>query len=133
LATFDVNDAFDPSFFDPIQVLRRTVVVDPHGRGQVTETTIATQAVVVPSPPTDLNRLPEMEVQQKTITLYAPFRFQGASVDPFGNEMHPDKILWHGGTFLVRQLDDYTPYGRGFTMAIATSIQAIDLPPAGSA
>ena len=64
---------------------------------------------------------------------YAPFRFQGAAVDSFGNEMHPDKVLWHGGYFLVRMLDDYTPYGRGFTQAVATSIQAIDLPPAGSA
>ena len=133
MATLDVNDAFDPSFWTDITVLRRGIQVDAHGRGEVTETSMPTRAVVIAASPNDLNRLPEAEIQQKTISVYAPFRFQGAAVDSFGNEMHPDMILWNGGTFLVRLLDDFSNYGRGFTHAIATSINAIDLPPAGNA
>jgi hypothetical protein len=133
MPSLDVNDAFDVSFFDQITVMRRTIVVDQYGRAQVTQTSIAALAVVEAASPNDLRRLPEAEMQEKTIALTTPERLQGASIDSLGNQMHPDRILWHGGTFTVRLLDDYSGYGRGFVHAIATSIAAIDLPPAGTA
>jgi hypothetical protein len=132
-AIHDVNDAFDFTFYDQITVLRRAVAVDQYGRGQVTQTSLAAQAVVVASPPDDLKRLPESETQEKTISLTTPFRLQGASTDSLGNVTHPDQIIWHGDTFIVRLLDDYSGYGRGFVHAVATAIAAIELPPAGTA
>jgi hypothetical protein len=71
----------------------------------------------------------------KSITIYSPsFRLQGPVIDKVtGNQTtHPDEVDWHGSTFVVRHMEDYSGYGRGFTMAIAESIQAVDGPPIGA-
>jgi len=126
----DVNDAFDPSFWDNIQVVRRVITVDQHGRNTTTETPITTRAVVTAAGPNDLQRLPEEEYFNKAIEVYSPFRFQGTSTDELGNVVtHPDHILWHGSVYVVRALDDYAGYGRGFVHVVAVSINAVDPPP----
>jgi hypothetical protein len=126
----DVNDAFDPAFWDNIIVVRRIVTIDNHGRNSVTETPISTRAVVTAAGPNDLQRVPEEEFFNKAIDVTSPFRFQGTSSDELGNIItHPDHILWHGSVYVVRALDDYAGYGRGFTHVVAVSINAIDPPP----
>jgi hypothetical protein len=131
VALFDVNDAFDISFFDSILVNRIDEVVGDDGRVVRTTTQLATRAVVVPTTPNDLQRLPEEEYMLKSIELFTPFRLQGAAgLTADSSRQHPDEIIWHGSTFVVRLLDDYTPYGRGFVRAIAVSIDAVDPPPA---
>jgi len=126
----DVNDAFDPSFWDNVTVVRRVIAVDQHGRNSVTETSMSTRAVVTAAGPNDLQRLPEEEYFNKAIEVYSPFRFQGTSTDELGNVVtHPDHIYWHGSVYVVRALDDYAGYGRGFVHVIAVSINAVDPPP----
>jgi hypothetical protein len=128
--SLDVNDAYDPSFWDNIIVVRRTVTVDQNGRGVVTEKPISTRAVVTAAGPNELQRIPEEEYFNKAIDVYSPFRFQGTSTDELGNVVtHPDHILWHGSVFVVRTLDDYSGYGRGFIHVVAVSINAVDPPP----
>jgi|SRR5262252_7248391 len=125
----DVNDAFDPSFWDNITVIRRQQTVDQNGRARVQETPISTRAVVVATSPDDLMRVPEHEMFNKSIEVTTPFRLRGTSVDETGKVTHPDHILWHGSIYVVRAFDDYAGYGRGFTHAICTSIQNADPPP----
>jgi hypothetical protein len=126
--SLDVNEAFDPSMLDSITVVRRAIVIDQYGRGQITDTPMAAMAVIGAASPDDLRRLPEAEMQEKTIGLWTPFRLQGAAMDAMGNQMHPDQIQWHGDTYIVRILDDWSGYGRGFVYAVATAITATPVP-----
>lgn len=126
--TLDVNDAFGPEFLDDIVVNRIDEAIDVHGRVIRTSTQTATQAVVLPTSPDDLQRLPEEEYTLKSIALYSPFRFQSVA-DPGTANQQPDEVLWHGSTYVVRVVDDYSHYGRGFVHAIAVSIDAVDPPP----
>jgi hypothetical protein len=45
----------------------------------------------------------------------------------------PDEIIWHGSRFIVRTVDDYSGYGRGFINVTAVSIEAVDPPPSKTA
>jgi hypothetical protein len=128
MPSLDVDDAFDPSMLDNITVVRRAIVVDQYGRGQITDTPHAALAVIGAASPDDLRRLPEAEMQEKTIGVWTPFRLQGAAMDAMGNQMHPDQIQWHGDTYIVRVLDDWSGYGRGFVYAVATVITALPAP-----
>lgn len=129
MVSHDVNDAFDPSFLDNILVNRFDETVDNHGRVITTITQLATQAVVLAASPNDLQRLPEEEFMTKAITLYTPFRLQGPADPGTGDRQKPDEVLWHGSSFVIRLIDDYTNYGRGFVHAVATSTLAVDPPP----
>ena len=133
----DVSEAFDPSMMDSITVLRRATVVGNSGRQTTTTKAISTQAVVTAASPNDLQRLPEEEYMLKSISIYTMFRLQGPTVDEVGNQTLPDQVLWHGSLFVVRALNDFSGFGRGFVNAIAVSVQAVDPPlmpePVGSA
>jgi hypothetical protein len=129
MATLDVNDAFDPSFLDIITVIRRPMSIDDHGRGQYTVKPMSISAVVTAASPADLQRLPEGEHMQKAISVYSTQLIQGPSIDEVGTVTHPDQILWHGSIYVVRYLEDYSGFGRGFVHAIATSTQSVDPPP----
>jgi hypothetical protein len=132
MPTLDVNDAFDPSFLDQVTVYRITEFIDQHGRvGRQFQNMIA-PAVIVAATPDDLQRLPEEEYANKAIRVYSQFRFQGPVAEPASvgqPRTHPDELLWHGSRFVVRALDDYSGYGRGFVMVIAVSVEAIDAAP----
>ena len=41
----------------------------------------------------------------------------------------PDIIRWRGNNFIVRALQDYSQYRRGFVQAEASSIDSQNLPP----
>lgn len=131
--TLDVNDAFGPEFLDDILVNRIDEQIDGHGRVIRTSTQFATRAVVLPTSPDDLARLPEEEYTQKSIALYSPFRFQSVAQSQTGSNQQPDEVIWHGSTYVVRLIDDYAGYGRGFVHAIAVSIDAVDPPPPSAA
>lgn len=124
MPTLDVNDAFDPSFIDTFVVTRRTEIVNQFGRATFTAQVFEATGVVVPTSPNDLQRLPEMQFMNKSISIYTQENLQGPSPG-----MMPDEILWHGSQFVVHALDDYSGYGRGFLMAICLSIEAIDPAP----
>lgn len=129
MPTLDVDDAFDISFWDYFTVVRRYTQINQVGRAVVTEVPISARGVVIASSPDDLMRVPEHEMSNKSIAITSPFRFQGPAVDEVGNVTHPDHILWNGSMYVVRALEDYSGYGRGFVHVVCTSIQNADLPP----
>jgi hypothetical protein len=137
MPTLDVNDAFDPSFLDIILVDRITQVIDQYGRVHRTKRRYQVNAVVTATGPDDLQRIPEYEMMNKSISVYCPdFRLQGPVRPNAGtvaqlNQTQPDEIIWHDSTFVVHSAQDYSGYGRGFTSAIAISIDSVDAPPLG--
>ena len=124
MPTLDVSEAFDPSFMDEFVVLRRVQGVSAYGRTTVSTKQFTVIGVVVPSSPNDLQRLPEAQYMNKAITIYTQWKLQGPSPG-----YQPDQVMWHGSSFLVRALDDYSGWGRGFLQAICLSIDAIDPAP----
>lgn len=131
MPTLDVNDAFDPSFYDDIVVIRRAAVINNKGRVTTTNTSTSTRAVVTAASPSDLARLPEAEYMGKAISIYTPYRLQGPARDEAGAETMPDQVLWptDGSVYVVRFLEDYSGYGRGFVHAVAVSVAAVDPAP----
>src|SRR5262245_50594041 len=124
MATHDVREAFDSSFYDSITIILREVSVHSNARVQVTRTVpLSILAVVTAASPDDLARLPEGEHMNKAISVYSMSRIQGPSRDEVGIYYHPDQILWHGSLYVVNVLEDYSGYGRGFVHAVATSVQ----------
>lgn len=123
----DVNDAFDSQMLDPMTVIRRTMTVTSKGRTQVTETVVTPSplGVITAASPDDLARLPEAEYQNRAISIYTPFRLQGATRDEAGAETLPDHVLYHGAVYVVRALDDFSGYGRGFVSAVAVAIEPV--------
>jgi hypothetical protein len=134
--SLDVNDAFDPSFIDIIAVDRITEAVDQYGRAVRLKHRInGIKAVVTATGPDDLQRLPDYEMANKSISVYCPeFRLQGPVRDPATGSLtqtQPDEVIWQNSTFVVHSMQDYSRYGRGFTSAICISIEAVDAPPLG--
>lgn len=114
----DVSDAFDPSFWDTLTVDRRTETEDNHGRTVETTVNYPFDAVVTATSPDDLQRVPEDEYMNKTITVYTQFRLRGP-----GPGISPDIVHWHGTSFIVRAIDDFTGYGEGFLAAVCVAIE----------
>lgn len=125
MPTLDVSEAFDQSFMDSFTVVRRVETINQYGRVNWTPTQFTATGVVVATSPNDLQRLPEMQYMNKSISIYTQWQLQGPSP---GHQ--PDEIIWHGSQYLVRALDDYSGYGRGFIMVICVSIDAVDPAPA---
>jgi hypothetical protein len=126
----NVDEAFDPTFWDYITVVRRQETVSGQGRTVMKLVTSQQLAVVVPASPNDLNRLPEADMMNRAITIYTPYRLQSSSINHLtGSQTLPDQIVWHNTTFIVRILDDYSGYGRGWIQATAVSYDSIPAPP----
>lgn len=117
MASFDVNDAFDPAFITLVTVIRRTETVNNLGRGVITELLIPNVEVVITmSSPSDLRRLSDYDIQSKAYTVVTPFRLQGIAPN-----QKNDIILYDGDRYQIMDVKDYTNYGRGFVSAIAVS------------
>jgi hypothetical protein len=124
MPTHDVSEAFDPSFLDTFTIIRRVQIISQFGRVRLVEKRFTGIGVVVASSPNDLQRVPEMQYMNKSITIYTQWKLQGPAPG-----MQPDEIIWHGSQFLVRSLDDYSGYGRGFITVICLSIDSVDPAP----
>ena len=124
MPTHHVDEAFDPSFIDSFTVICRAQRVSQFGRVQMVEQRFTGYGVVVASSPNDLQRVPEMQYANKSISIYTQWKLQGPAPN-----MQPDEVVWHGSQFLVRALDDYSGYGRGWIMVICLSIDAVDPAP----
>jgi hypothetical protein len=124
MPTHDVSEAFDPSFLDNFTIIRRVQHVNQYGRVEIVEGRWTGVGVVVASSPNDLQRLPEMQYFNKAVTIYTQWKLQGPAPN-----MQPDEIIWHGSQYLVRSLEDYSGYGRGFISCVCLSIDSVDPAP----
>lgn len=111
----DVTDVlYDPMFATSITVLRTTEGIDSNGRGyKGPEVSTTVVAVVIPQSGAVLQRLAEGSNISESITVYTEFRLS-ASVDG----QSADEILWNGRRYVVKNVSDYSQYGRGFMSAV---------------
>jgi galactose-6-phosphate isomerase len=126
MSLIDVDDViFDPFVAGQfVTVVRREQEVNEQGEGVETDTTI--QNVVASVTPTGDNSLVREEAfsaQAQAIRVITAFRLRGQTKDPStGQSFLPDIVLWHRDSYVVRTVNDYTPYGAGFIEAECESI-----------
>lgn len=126
----DMSDVLtDPMFVDTFSVNRRVQTVNDSGIASSTVQALpGINGVVYPSDENDLQRLPDLSIQTKAITVVTMFALRGES-EAAGSEYYPDIVVWNGDNFLVRHVNDYSNYAAGFILAVCTSIDLVDAPP----
>ena len=128
MPTLDVGDAFDPSFLDDVTVIRHSSQINDKGRRVDNTTGFSIRAVVVAASPDDLQRLPDVEYMNKAISVCA-MSDQFSDKAPLQGPSEftaADELLWHGSSYVVMTIQDYSGYGRGFIQATAVSTSQPD-------
>lgn len=74
--------------------------------------------------PSSLERRPDEQHAQKTIQVITPFRLQGPT-----EGFQPDLVIWHGDTYIVNSVEDYSNLGPGWVLAVAGSWDSVEAPP----
>ena len=131
MAQIDVSSALlSIMLYSSFTVQRRVQVVNTFGESTNPNTqSIPTGGVVNASTPADLERLPETERTNKSITIITNFQLRSVFSQSSGaNQYLPDIVLWNGDSFVVKNLEDFSNYGPGFISAIAQSIDSVDAP-----
>lgn len=122
---------FDPDIAGiSFTVLRRKQIVGQNGVVSTQVERCAAVGSVVPVGDNSLLREETFQVQAKTIRVCTTFRLRGVAEQANGASYQPDLVLWNGDFFVVRTIDDYTPYGAGMIEAECSSIDYQDEPPA---
>ena len=112
-----------------ITVIRRATNVNQQGNNTISHQTFVKQAYVVASAPDALQREPDYSLTERTIEVYCNFPLFGTVLDPATKQGYqPDQIIWHGTTFTVYSVDDYSKFANGFCKAICRSQQPQDPP-----
>lgn len=112
---------------DQFTVLRRTEVIPYTGRVAIPAqfTTFPNiPGTVGPTSPNDLARIPDLDLSLSTLTVVTTFRLRGPAPG-----FLPDWIVWHGDTYQVRSLNDYSAYGGGYVQAVVQMVDAQAEPP----
>jgi galactose-6-phosphate isomerase len=121
----DVNKVLaSPNFRTSFVVTRRNSGVDNHGRTSVTTTQFTVVGVINPYGDNTQERPSEYAAGHKSMVVYTPFRLRAQS-----QAFLPDLITYRGDDYLVRAIEDFTQYGRGFVQAYCTSQDLQDSPP----
>lgn len=124
MALLDVSEILtDPDLVDLFNVRRRSETVDIHGRSTVSETMFPQIAGVVTAiSPNDLDRREDYQSMSRSISVVCRFRLHGETE---GNQ--PDIVVWRGDNFIVKHVDPYPQFGRGFIQAECSSMDRVDL------
>jgi len=119
----DVNDLLtDPDLADLFDVIRRAEVVGANGVVTTVDKTFKNVVgVVTASSPTDLERAEDFETMTRSITVVTSFQLQGAVTG-----YQPDIIVWRGTRHLVKHIQPYPHFGRGFVEAECSSLSNTD-------
>lgn len=125
MPSLDVSDAFDETFFDNFNIIRRTETIGNDGFASTTKIVIPSIGVITMASPNDLERLPEVDVSTKAITITTQARLQ---LESAGKKA--DIVQAMGGEFFqVVTVEDYSRYGQGYIWAIAKAIDYQDQVP----
>lgn len=124
MALLDVSEILtDPDLVDVFNVRRRLETVDIHGRSIVAETVFPqVVGVVTAISPSDLDRREDYQAMSRSISVVCRFRLRGETE---GNQ--PDVVVWRGDNFIVKHVDLYPQFGRGFIQAECSSMDRVDV------
>jgi hypothetical protein len=121
----DLSDIIlDPLFASEFQVQRRAEVINNFGENNFqTWLHDPVWGVVAPVSPSDLARMPDAQIDRKTISIVTKFRLQLATPG-----YQADLVIWHRDTYVVISVRDWSSYGAGFIEAVAQSMDLIQAP-----
>lgn len=110
---------------EPITVQRRPETRGADGVVRVGPvTTYQARAIVIDTPPNDLQRGADFQTAQNSIEVSTTFPLRGPAPG-----YQPDQVVWHGDVYVVTSVLDYSKAGRGFVTALCQSVDLIDSPP----
>lgn len=111
------------------QVIRRPEIVSQFGQGSVpAPVTLPAVGSIQPTSDNSLVREEAYGMQVKTIRVVTTFRLRGVS--RMGQQNYqPDIVVWNGGRFIVRTVEDFSSYGAGMIQADCISENFVDPPP----
>lgn len=126
----DVSVALtNPYTLDTFTIQRRVENVSSTGLGVLSPTVFqGIRGVVHPAGDNDLSRLPDEEQQSKSIVVITRFALRGSTQDGVPQNWKPDIVQWNNNNFLVRHVDDYSKYARGFIYTICVMQDMIAQP-----
>jgi hypothetical protein len=133
----DVTDVLlDPDVSaDTFTVIRRVEVINAYGEPGVTQTVIPNvRGAVYPTGDNSVAREAAFAAQKKSIEVVTPFKLRGVSSETVGappvtTKYLADIIVWAGSQFQIDNLDDFSRYGAGMTVAQASSGNFVDPAP----
>ena len=125
MPVLDLSDALlEPTFQDYFTVQRRMETVSNGGLSTVKRSSFAANGVITMASGNELDREPEEQHQGKSIHIVTRARLTGVAPG-----FQPDIIVWHGDNFIVRKVEDYSGYGRGWLQVECTSVDFVDQAP----
>lgn len=123
MALLDVSDVLlDPDFTDFFSVRRRFEKVDIQGRSQIHERIFPNLVgVITAGSPSDLDRQENYQNMSRSLTIVCQFPLRGETTN-----YQPDVVVWKGSNYLVKHVDLYPQFGKGFYQAECSSMNKTD-------
>lgn len=115
MAFLDVSDILlDPDFCDTrITCMRNTETVDSHGHAIISSSHTTFSGVVTNNNGDVLTRKAASEYTSGSINIRTTFQLQDGSAGRTA-----DTLIWGGRTYTVRNVKDFSNFGRGFVVAV---------------
>lgn len=113
-----------PMLSDDFTITRRVQVVNDLGRPTMTAEHRCGYGIVTQAGGRDLLRLPDLQTGTNAISVLTE-----SEVRPATPGAQPDMITFAGTSYLVKHVDPYPRYGRGWYQVLAVSTNAIDVMP----
>lgn len=111
-------------------VIRRREVVGSDGIAVLYQRSIpGVLGSVTPTGENSLIREEAHSAQHKSIMVVTSFRLRGSSRDGLGASWQPDLVLWRGGYFIVRTVEDFSQFGAGMISADCETFSYVPPPP----
>lgn len=123
MALLDVSDVLlDPDFTDIFAVRRRMETVNSSGRSVVTERIFPNLiGVITAGSPSDLDRREDYQNMSRSLVIVCQFPLRGETTN-----YQPDIVVWKGSNYLVKHVDLYPQFGKGFYQAECSSMDKAD-------
>lgn len=119
MAELDVSELMtDPDFVDVLVVYRRLARTNIHGRIDKEEIKIVPNPIgsIQPGANPDMIRGTDVSMADDLITIFTNFRLQGITTRTI-----PDIVVYNGARYVVKLVNDWSAWGAGWVMAIASS------------
>lgn len=105
---------------------RRPETVTPAGRGVRATQVYPAFGSIQPVEDNSMMRTEDFDAAANTIQIVTITRLRGASQDQGGNQFAPDIVTWKGNEYVVKTVEDFSQYGAGYILAVATSEDFVD-------
>jgi hypothetical protein len=106
---------------ESFSVARRLETVNGYGESSTASATLSAFGSVTPTGSNQVLRDGAYVTITNAIQVITTFKLIGPEKDGGLNRYQPDVVTWHGETFVVSSVQDFTNYGAGFVQADCVS------------